>query len=312
MDLSVYEETCFPAVENARDPWCDDQRPVFDPRGGVLASASEYSQYIRFFSASGQHKRDIASIARHVSYSPSGRFLLASSVGSVSVLRTDDASVLYTLSGFPGPQYDEEVSIIAAFSPDEKLIAAGGCRGFVGVWDAAGGTLLHSLEFDFFEVTGIVFAGPGNRVAVSARTGKLVLLDAGTGEILRRADAGTVCCASPDGKTLFLSPSECCMEVVIWDVETWSPRGSFSFPEGRSFQGMCVSPDGTLVAAGGTGGVIFFSLPDMKPLWESSGLSTLYYETRSLAFSPDGCLLCAGTGAYLHLLSLRREPVPRV
>ena len=157
MDLSVYEETCFPAVENARDPWCDDQRPVFDPRGGVLASASEYSQYIRFFSASGQHKRDIACIARHVSYSPSGRFLLASSVGSVTVLRTDSASVLYTLSGFPGPQYDEEVSIIAAFSPDEKLIAAGGCRGFVGVWDAAGGTLLHSLEFDFFEVTGIVF-----------------------------------------------------------------------------------------------------------------------------------------------------------
>ena len=50
----------------------------------------------------------------------------------------------------------------------------------------------------------------------------------------------------------------------------------------------------------------------MKPLWESSGLSTSYYETRSLAFSPDGCLLCAGTGAYLHLLSLRREPVPRV
>ena len=295
----------FPAVENAKDPWPDNQRPVFDPRGGRLVSASEYSRYIHVFSENGQHISDVACVACHVVYSPSGSRLLASAGASVMVFDTEDFTVLHTLSGFPGPLCDEEVSPEMAVSPDEKLIVCGGCRGFTSVWDAAGGRLLYSLSLSDFEVTRIVFTGPGNRVVISTRDELLVLLDAGTGEILRKSDAGgTVLCASPDGKTLYLTPFGDFREVVVWDVASWKRCGEFRLPNGRGCEGMRVSPDGSLMAAGGSDGVMLLSLPDRELLWESPELSTVYYEDKSLAFSPDGKFLCAGKGAYLYRISL--------
>lgn len=308
MKLSVEEKARFSAVESARGPRDDNQRPVFDPRGGFVASTAEYDPHIHIFSGAGLRKAEIACPARHAVYSPSGRILLASSVGSVTALRTDGASVLFMLSGFPGPLHDEEVSVEAACSPDERRIVCGGCRGFVGVWDAAG-TLLHSLSLGSLEITRVEFTGRENTAALCTLDERLALLDADTGRILREADGGgTLLCASADGRNLYLSPFGDSNQVVVWDVESWRPCGDFRLPEGRGCEGMRASPDGSLLAAGGSSGVMLFSLPDRRLLWDAPELSTGYFEDKSLAFSPDSRTLCAGKGAFLHMLALRHGP----
>ena len=308
MNLCVEETVRFSAVGNAPGPRADNQRPVFDPRGGFVASAAEYDPHVHIFGETGLRKAEIECTARRVVYSPSGRALLASSVGSVTVFRTDDASFLFTLSGFPGPLHDEEVTVEAAFSPDERRIVCGGCRGFAGIWDASG-RLLHSLSLGSLEITRIEFIGRESRAALCTLDERLSLLDAETGEVLRTADGGgALLCASPDGKNLYLSPFGDSNQVVVWDVESWSRCGDFRLPEGRGCEGIRVSPDGSLLAAGGSSGVMLFSLPDRRLLWDAPELSTGYFEDRSLAFSPDSRTLCAGKGAFLHMLALRREP----
>lgn len=309
----VYEITHFPVSGDAKALWGDTQHPCYDPKSGRIAAASRSSFMVRILDEAGDCKKELpCERVNYAIYSPAGRLLAAAANENIVIFDAENGTMLRTLNGLPYSTGFDEPEAELAISPDEKWIIGGAADGFVGIWDINSGELLHTLTIGYREVVHIEFIGSDNQAVIGTEDCTLVLLDAGTGEILRKADTmGKLLCAAPDGKTLYLSAWGDFYTVIEWDVETWSPRGEFKLPNGRGCEGMTISRDGLLMAAGGSDGVTLLSLPEKKLVWESGKLATAYYESRNLAFSPDGCALCVGKGEILHILALRRKLHPR-
>jgi RNA polymerase sigma factor (sigma-70 family) len=179
-----------------------------------------------------------------------------------------------------------------AFSPDGKMMAAGGIGRTISLWDAATGKERRPF-LNPFQAASVAFSPDGKVLASAGWNDSLVVLwDASTGEVLRtlRGQSGVFCVAfAPNGK--LVASGSLRGTVYLWNPATGEPLRHVGGDWGE-IVAVVFSPDSKLVAFAGKDGKI--------RLWNASTGDELRRldghpeGTLALAFSPDGELLASG------------------
>jgi len=194
-----------------------------------------------------------------------------------------------------------------AFSPDGKLLAAGGREKYVQLFDARTGQRVHRLEAPNWYTTAVAFSPDSKRVAgyCFSNTPKLALWDVGTGkqqavspdEVIAWYFANVA--FTPDNKHVLLSS---------WNLEVRSAAtGKLvrRLPDNRSDYGnggLAVTADGKTVAVGGYPNSRLFDLSSGKTLHNIEDDSG--YGVRAAAFTPDGKVLALGSNGTVKLVTV--------
>jgi sugar lactone lactonase YvrE len=193
-----------------------------------------------------------------------------------------------------------------AFSPDGRLLAAGGRQGAL-VWNVTTGQLTATPgDPDGIGASGVAFSPDGKLLAVVDGESNAYLLDVATGTntaTFADPDGGNQngVAVSPDGT--LLAAGEGNRRVVMWDVGTRSIR--FTFIVASSVTAVTFSPDGKLLAAAGTPAFLWDTATGQR-------YATFYdpgtQYIQGVAFSPDGKLLATADvngNAYLWDIATR-------
>jgi WD40 repeat protein len=202
----------------------------------------------------------------------------------------------YTFSGY------EIDSIPVAFSPDGRILAAGG-GGPQGqrLWDMETGDLFRTLPGRSFPVTALAFSPDGGRLASAGLDRMVYVHDTTTGKRLSEFNhSGNVLCVAFSGNGRLVASAGEDKTVRVWDATT-----------GREVLGLrgharvctCLAfspdPDGWRLASASADGTI--RIWDATPVREDECQERLTFkhndEVRSVAFSPDGQeIVSAGHG----------------
>jgi WD40 repeat protein len=154
-----------------------------------------------------------------------------------------------------------------AFSRDGKRAAAGGQNGFVEIWDASTGEVLHQLDPHDADVRGVAFSPDGKRIASSSFDGTVRVRDATSGQDVWRRAPGhglRVRSLAVVGTERLISASEdgTCR---VWNTATGREERRLIDHEplpvhrtGPSVNGVSATPDGRSVAIGRSDGTVRF------------------------------------------------------
>src|SRR5262249_10248358 len=154
-----------------------------------------------------------------------------------------------------GPRNVHAGVLSMALSPDGKTLATSGYDGTIRLWETLTGKDRGRLEG-----TGtrggpdrsVTFAPDGKTLAASSVWGEILLWDAATRRRLRVTDEPDMgacrVAVSPDGKILATAGWQQTLE--LWDARTGRRLGALGSHEVCS--GVAFSPDGAIVASGGS------------------------------------------------------------
>jgi WD40 repeat protein/DNA-binding SARP family transcriptional activator len=294
----------------------------FDADGETLYS-SGYDGTAIAWDLAGDHRlvREIAppdrtpdSLARRVAMSPDGTrlsYLYGDQVG------IDHFAVRDVGNGPIGPERPTDHPFAAwnDWTPDARRLVTVGNDRTARLWDPATGRMVAERSLPFGSNSGSIGSRPGGEtIFLGLHAGGVVELDAGTlevvGEPLRFDRSVTNVDVSPDGSLLaveLFDPDA----LILVDIETDEVLATFDDVDAH-WQ-LAFSPDGSLLAAGGTNGLV--------TLIDPVGMRTVGAPLRgvdgpvvSQSFSPDGShLVTSSTDGTVQLWDLaRRERVARV
>jgi hypothetical protein len=177
-----------------------------------------------------------------------------------------------------------------AFSPDGRILAAGGDRG-IKLWDAASGQVERTLTAHFGSVYAIAFS-PDGRMLASAGFDKTVRVwDAASGRLLHTLTGHTdyiwSVAFSPDSRILASGGDT---TVRLWDPVAGQPvrslGGHTSWVASVAF-----SPNARTLASGsGDNTIKLWDLAGNQGARTLTGTNTFW----SVAFPPDGRMLASG------------------
>jgi WD40 repeat protein len=212
-----------------------------------------------------------------------------------------------------------------AFSPDGKVLAAGGTDKLVRFWDPQTGKESQLSQQIDEPVRALTFAPDGRTLAVAAGTGDAVLLADVTGvapdRTLKCPRRAMFCLAtSPDGRLVAAGNNE--GFVCVWEACTGQELYNFQAHK-YLVESLAFSPDGLVLASGGResgmgedekGNVRLWNAATGKRLEEFTGHR---HWVNSVAFTPDGNALVSGGFDHQVLLwdtservAPRRPPYP--
>ncbi len=230
------------------------------------------------------------------------RFACSATCGAVRVCSTATGKDLLRLAS-------EDIWLDpAAFSGDDRLLAAFGEDGRVRVFDLATGRLHRTIFVaqpgkDPAERGGCVaFPAGGKTLAVWSHRGRLVLRDLHTGKVLRDERFSTfdaLAGFSPDGQTLAV--------LVARNRLRLQPVGGgrplfVDLPGETPPWGLSWSPEGRLLGVIGVGStIVLVDASTGKCRWQSALAAGFAWQT---AFSPDGRTLAVAADEELALLDV--------
>lgn len=180
----------------------------------------------------------------------------------------------------------------------------------VTLWDTATRKVVANVEDSAaVSVTTAAFSQGGAFLAVGEGTGRLmiwqvgsqsvykVLIDAVAGQKTMTKEINSVA-FSPDGK--LLAASLAAGLVQLWDATTYQEVGTLAGTE-AGVGAIAFSPDGKLLAgATNTNEVLLWSMPGRQRVgaltYQDTDRDRVAAQVFSIAFSPDGSTLVAGTG----------------
>ncbi|HEY8693446.1 MAG TPA: WD40 repeat domain-containing protein, partial [Chloroflexota bacterium] len=221
------------------------------------------------------------------------------------------SSALIVGAAAPKPFAGLDGSISAvAFSPDGKILAAGGQDAFVQLWDVATGLPLKMLKSPnardanrAFNLRTLAFSPDGKRIAKDGPP--LVVWDVATGQplfekfVFNSAGAGggaSSLAFSPNGKVLAVGDS---LSLQLLDPGTGAllkllveSKQTQSSPETIATRSLAFSPDGKTLASAGPANAV--TLWDVATGQKGATLTGLASRIDSVSFSPDGKHVAGG------------------
>jgi WD40 repeat protein len=153
------------------------------PRDGLrVFSTQDWAQVGQIIELEGVDDTRYPSL---LGYSPDGSILLGVGglrfIGAAGVLVWIDAETYEVVQ--TKAQIHDGHTVAAALSPDRTRIATGSSDGFVRVWDADTGQLLHEVPFDGVAVHGVAFVDDSH-LAVTPADGNLLIVTTDPDELL--------------------------------------------------------------------------------------------------------------------------------
>jgi WD40 repeat protein len=243
-----------------------------------------------------------------VALSPDGRRLASggASAGGSGVVRVWDTASAKPV--WSAEDHTAEVLAIA-YAPDGSLVATGAADGLLKLRDPATGAVRQTLAGHAGGATSLAFSADGALLVCGEGHGATRLWEVKTGRLLRTckavgSKAATVTSdrlftsvgLSPDGATLVACTTTMGGGYIeplrFWDTRSGEPKKQFT-TEALSGRPIALSPDGSILAAGGKG-IKLWDVRTGKLLRELSGHLK---RTQAIAFSADGRLLVSG-GSY--------------
>lgn len=187
------------------------------------------------------------------------------------------------------------------WSPDGKRLAAASISGPITLFDAASGTVLHSLTGHGFGTAALAWRPKGDLLASAGQDGKVRLWNVHTGEEVRSLDGGSTW-----------------VEYIVWDrrgerlvsaagkkLRLWDKAGELlrAYPDQpHSIGAVAWDLKGRELISAGFGGVRFWSTDADEPVREIEERSAFLV----LALSPEGKDLAAGSqDASVHFWQIR-------
>jgi len=273
---------------------------AFAPDGKTLA-AGDYRGTIHFWDLSTgkpsgrlpTQRQNRITFITSLTYSPDGKILASANNFGGGLIQLWNVASRTLVHEWTRPSNLHGI----AFSPDSRTLAAGAQDGIIPLWDVKTGQLLHELHglSDVRDVRAVGFSRDGKVLATGDYDNKrslpvIRLWDAATGKELRRIEGrfhGIESLAfSADSKTVITSGTD--NIIRLWDVATGTERA----PRGnQGYVGdVTLSPDGRTLA--------YVTYESIRLLDVATGEeigSLPCFPARSLAFSPDGTMLAAGT-----------------
>jgi RNA polymerase sigma factor (sigma-70 family) len=186
----------------------------------------------------------------------------------------------------------------AAFSPDGKILAAGGWDKKVRLYEVATGRLRVVLpgHEEAMLVNSVAFSADG-KILVSTGDKTVKLWDVAQAQELKtlsgHAERILGVCFAPDGKTV----ASACIDgiVKLWDVATGKEQASFLANQAGT-ECVAFSPDGKVLATAGLGGwACLWEAATQKQLAVLEGHTT---SVTSIAFAPDGKTMATVSGLW--------------
>ncbi len=192
-----------------------------------------------------------------LAFSPSGKLLAAgggapTQEGEVKLIDVAEGKVVREIKD--NPHSDTVFGV--AFSPDEKLLVSGGADKFVKAYEVATGKFQKAFEGHTHHVMGVGFSGDGKLIASAGADNVVKLWDYAKGEQVRTVNAHgkqvtALVFVGATGTFATCSGDE---QVRLWNTNGGNVR---NFSAGGDYlYCVAVSPDGSVVAAGGQAGVV--------------------------------------------------------
>lgn len=179
-----------------------------------------------------------------------------------------------------------------AFSPDSKILAAGGEDQTISLWDLGSGELIRSIDCQNQPVRYLTFSNDGSSILAAAKTS--ILLFNTSGQLIRSFPGNVThvwnVIFSPDGKYIYSTSLQ--DKFIKWDTETAQKLGTFE-GHSRTVLTVAASSDGTLLASG--------SLDQSIILWDAltgkviKTISAHGGNIYSVSFSPDNKYLVSAS-----------------
>jgi len=265
----------------------------FSADGKCLASCG-YDNMIKVWNiATGETMMTLRGHERavyHAAFTPDGKRVVSSSEdGTVKIWDMVATRELTRLVGH------NDIVWSVGFSPDGKRLVSAGASDGIKIWDVESATELNTIRKSlpgWTNALSVAFSPDGTRLASGHRYGTFRIWDAATGDQItsfRRAKAlgnhlGVV--FSPDGQLVASPAGGSPQTVKVWNANTGKELMTLN-TDGSLPMHVAFSPDGKLIASGGTG-------PNIE-VWEwETGRECLTLRGHdkgiitSVAFSPDG------------------------
>ncbi len=257
---------------------------AFSPDGVTLASGS-LREVVLWNVATGKRRATVDGFADRVvslDFSPDGTLLAAASGaptvdGEVQLLHPETGNLVRELKS----AHSDTVYGVR-FSPDSQLLATCGADQAIRIFEVASGNLLKTLEGHTHHVLDIDWRSDGRILASAGADMKVRLWNFDSGEQLTRINRGggainTVFLDHPAqvnhvafiGETSQLVSTSGRQPVRLWDLQLEERPGNYAKPYHRGSVGrelsnqndylyaVAISDDGSLIVAGGRGGVVF-------------------------------------------------------